>query len=251
MATGGKRERKREGRLGFTCESNGCDWSHESLFLKLKAGALPYHLRRINNFTSCVEANATTHKQHTRTTHTTRHYTTTAWEKSQRSRHNLRRYHQRCAMTKAATCCKLKWPPELLHHVLSPSSCTHKVVDLSALTLLRRNTPVAAPMKPPIPATLRGGPASSIASLLCQELRCLRLLRKGHLYSAITKITTAPSVLTRGYTPMGPPHLPANHGQSAPPELQHTRQHHQLTTTTAIGRDGPPNATPPRRVRRQ
>jgi hypothetical protein len=139
--------------------------------------------------------------RHTRTTHTTKHYTTTAWEKSQRSRHNLRRYHQRCATTKAANRCKLKWPPELLHHELSPSSCTHKVVDLSALTLLRRNTPFAAPMKPPIPATLREGPASSTASLLCQELGYLRLLRKGHLYSAITKITTAPSVATRGYTP--------------------------------------------------
>jgi hypothetical protein len=111
-------------------------------------------------------------RHRTQTTHTTRDYTTRAWEKSQRSRHNLRRYHQCCcAMTKAATRCKLKWPPGLLHHELSPSSCTHKVVDLSALTLLRRNTPVAAPMKPLFPATLRGGPASSTASLLCQELR--------------------------------------------------------------------------------
>jgi hypothetical protein len=35
---------------------------------------------------------------------------------------------------------------------------------------------------------------------------------------------------------MGPPHLPAKHGQSAPPQLQHTRQHHQLTTTTVTDR---------------
>jgi hypothetical protein len=72
----------------------------------------------------------------------------------------------------------------------------HTVVDPSALTLLRRNTPVAAPMKPPILATLCGAPASSTASLLFQELGYLRLLRKGHLYSVITEITTAPSVPT-------------------------------------------------------
>jgi hypothetical protein len=106
-------------------------------------------------------------------------------------------------------------------------------------------------MKPTIPVTLRGGLASSTASLLCQELGYLRLLRKGHLCSAITKITTAPSVPTRGYTPMGPPHLPANHGQSAPPQLQHRKQHHQPTTTTATSRDGSPDAMPSRRVWRQ
>ena len=134
-------------------------------FLKLKAGALLYHLRRGSNCTSHIEANATTHtNKRTRTTHTTRHYTTTSWEKSQRRRRNPRRHHQRCATAKAATRCEYKWPPELLNHELSPTRCTHKVVDLPAQTLLRQKTPVAAPMKPPILATLRGGLASPTAS---------------------------------------------------------------------------------------
>jgi len=43
-----------------------------------------------------------------------------------------RRRHQRCATPKAATRCKLKWPPELLQHGLSPSSRTHTIIDPSA-----------------------------------------------------------------------------------------------------------------------
>jgi hypothetical protein len=183
-------------------------------FFRLKLGALPYHLRRSNNFTSRTEANATTHKQRKRTTHTNNTLHHHSLGEESKNPPQPAPHRQRCATAKAATRCKLKWLPELLHHELSPSSCTHKVADLSVLTLLRRNTPVAGPMKPPIPATLRGGLTSSTASLLCQELGYLRLLRKEHLRSAITKITTSPSMPTRGYTPKGPPHLPTNTGKA-------------------------------------
>ena len=53
-------------------------------------------------------------------------------EELEESHRNPRRRHQRCGTPKAATRCELKWPPELLHHGLSPTSRTHTIVDPSA-----------------------------------------------------------------------------------------------------------------------
>jgi hypothetical protein len=79
----------------------------------------------------------TPHKQCTRTTHTTRHYTTTPWEKSQKKATAATPSSPTLCLAKAATRCKLhKWHSELLHHGLSPTSCTHTIVDPSAPTLL-------------------------------------------------------------------------------------------------------------------
>jgi hypothetical protein len=50
-------------------------------------------------------------------------------------------------------------------------------------------------------------------TLLCQRLGYLKLLRKQHLRPSDTEITIAPNVPTRGYTPMGPLHHPANTDQ--------------------------------------
>jgi hypothetical protein len=181
--------------------------------LKLKAGALPYHLRRSNKLHHEPKRNPP-HTNNARKQRTQQD--TTPPQTGRRVKEAttaLRHRRQRCATAKVVTRCKFKWPPELLHHELSPSRCAHMVVDLSAPMLLRQNTSVAAPMRPPNLTTLRGGLASSTTSLHCQGLGYLRLLRKNHLHSAITKITTKPSEPTRGYTPMGPLHLPTNTNQ--------------------------------------
>jgi hypothetical protein len=74
--------------------------------------------------------------------------------------------HQRRATPEAATRCKLQQPPELLHLELSPTSRLHMIVDPSAPTMLRQNTPIEVPKKTTEPGhTLCvGGLASPTAS---------------------------------------------------------------------------------------
>jgi hypothetical protein len=55
----------------------------------IKGRSIVISFKKKQQITSRAEANATTHKQRKRTTNTTRHYTTTNLEKSQRSHHNL------------------------------------------------------------------------------------------------------------------------------------------------------------------
>jgi hypothetical protein len=98
------------------------------------------------------------HKQHTNNAHNKTLHHHNLGEEPKECHQNSRRRHQRCATTKAATRSKLKWPPELLHHGLSPTSRTHSIVDPSASTLLRQKTPVAAPMKTTDPGHSAWGP---------------------------------------------------------------------------------------------
>jgi hypothetical protein len=169
-------------------------------------------------------------RHHTQTTHTTRHNTTTSWEMSQRSCYNLHRHRQRCAAAKVATRCELKWPPGL-HHELSPSSCTHMVVDLSAPMLLWYNTSVAAPMKPPILATLRGGPHL----IHWPPPHSLPMARISKTAKKVTPLLSHHK-----------DHCCTRANPATPPWALCTS-----LPTTSTGRGWSPDATPPRRLRHQ
>jgi hypothetical protein len=127
------------------------------LFLKIRAGALPCHIRRRSNFTSRAEANATTHKQ-TRTNNThnkTPHHHHLGEEPRESSQPTLS--SPTLCHDQSRNRCKLNMPPKL-HHGLSPTSCTHSVVDLSTPTLLQQKSLVAAPMKTTDPSHSAWGP---------------------------------------------------------------------------------------------
>jgi hypothetical protein len=149
------------------------------------------------------------------------------------------------AMAKAATCGKPKRPLEL-HHGLSPTNCTHAVVDLSTPTLLRQKILIAALMKTTDPDHFAWGP--------CPILRLTPLPRTMIPESAL-KATPSPNRRCSHHCtkhanprlhPIGPVHLPANTDQSAPT----TTATHKATppATTATCRDGSPDAAPPRRA---
>jgi hypothetical protein len=63
--------------------------THPIFFFEIKGRSAAISFKKKQQITSRAEAKPTTHKQRTQTTHTTRHYTTSNWEKSQRSHHNL------------------------------------------------------------------------------------------------------------------------------------------------------------------
>jgi hypothetical protein len=96
--------------------------------------------------------------------HTTIHHTTTTWEKIQKkatATHavvtNIVPGQSRNPLQAQVV---IRTPPPWL----SPTSCTHTVIDPSILTLFWQNAFVATAMKPPIQTTLRWGIASSTTS---------------------------------------------------------------------------------------
>jgi hypothetical protein len=193
----------------------------------MKAGALLYHLRR-RAIVYHVSKRTTPHTNNAREQRTQQHTTPLQpGRRVNRSHRKLCRCHQRSVTPQAATRCKLQQPPELLHLELSPTSRSHMIVDPSASTLLRRNTPIKVPIKTTDPGHSVWGP---------------RLIHHLTLLSAKTRIpetalTVAPPpsrnrdhhctkrANSRLHT-QGPSAPPYQHGPSAPPQLQRTRQHH-------------------------
>jgi hypothetical protein len=91
----------------------------------------------------------------------------------------------------ASTHCKPGQPLSSSTMGLSPSNCTYTLVDPSASVKLQQTFSSRFQGQPLILASLRGGLASSTASLLYQGLRYLRLHREHLLHLAVTEITTA------------------------------------------------------------
>jgi hypothetical protein len=177
----------------------------------------------------------TTQTTHTNNAHNKTLHHHNLGEEPKESHQNSRRRHQRRATTKTATRSKLKWPPELLHHGLSPTSRTHSIVDPSASTLLRQKTPVAAPMKTTDPGHSAWGPCL---------IHRLTLLPKTRISETTLRATPLPSrhpdyhymytkCANSRLHPHGPSAPPCQHGPNTPPHPQRTRQHHQPASTTA------------------
>jgi hypothetical protein len=158
--------RRGEGRLRMRGWSRAPDrWQPcllaPTVFLK-ESSSTAISFKKESNCTSRVEANNTTREQRMQQDTTPPQ----PGRRVKRSHRKPRRCHQRRATPEAATRCKLQQPPELLHLELSPASRSHMIVDPSAPTMLRQNTPIEVPKKTTEPGhTLCvGGLASPTAS---------------------------------------------------------------------------------------
>jgi hypothetical protein len=111
--------------------------------------------------------------KHTRQTH---HQQQPVGREDRRNHRSLRHRHQRCVTPKSQPAAGSDSPCSPLSTStmgLSPSSCTYTIVDPSE-PVRQQTLSFQHHEQPLILASLRGGLASSTASLLCQGLRYLR-----------------------------------------------------------------------------